>query len=395
MTDRTVAQQILQHVRVERDAFIDFVTRLAGVESPTEDGPSQTGVHAILRPAFEALGFEVRTVRGRTTGDHFLARPSGRLRGTPCQLLVGHTDTVWPRGSLEHMPVQVIDGRLHGPGTLDMKGGVTSIVFALRALAALDLRPEVTPVVFLNADEEIGSPDSRRWVRRLARAACRALVVEPPMGPEGLIKTARKGVGRYEITIRGKAAHAGLEPEAGASAILELAHVVRALDALNDPANGTTVNVGVVSGGTRPNVIAPFAKASVDTRFTSLEAGERLGHAIESLAPTVPGTSLDVSGGVGVPPLERTPRNRRLWQRARELGTKLGLELGETLVGGGSDGNTTSLYTATLDGLGCVGEGAHAAHEHIAIDRSLERCALLALLMLEPAEPEATEVARA
>lgn len=386
MTDRALAQELLAHVRGARDDFVRFVGALARVESPTEDGPSQTDVHAVLRPAFEQLGFEVRTVRGRTTGDHVLARPRGRLRGPPWQLLVGHTDTVWPRGSLEHMPVQLIDGRLHGPGTLDMKGGVTSIVFALRALAALGLRPEVTPVVFLNADEEIGSPDSKRWVRRLARAACRALVVEPPMGPAGLIKTARKGVGRYEITIRGRAAHAGLEPEAGASAILELAHVVRALDTLNDPEHGTTVNVGVVSGGTRPNVIAPLAKASVDTRFTSLDAGERLGHAIESLESTVPGTSIDVAGGVGVPPLERTPRNRRLWQRARELGASLGLELDEALVGGGSDGNTTSLYTATLDGLGCVGEGAHAAHEHIVIDRSLERCALLALLLLEPAE---------
>ena len=393
MTDRAVARAILQQIRDARDDFVDLVGRLARVESPTDDGLSQAGVHAVLRPAFEALGFDVRTVRSRSTGDHFLARPRTRRSGAPCQLLVGHTDTVWPLGTLASMPVQAIDGRLHGPGTLDMKGGVTSIVFALRALAALDLRPGVTPLVFLNADEEIGSPDSKRWVRRLSRLACRALVVEPPMGPEGLIKTARKGVGRYEITIRGRAAHAGLEPEAGASAILELGHLVRRLDGLNDPDRGTTVNVGVVAGGTRPNVVAAMARASVDTRFTSLDAGERLGRAIAALEPTVPGTSLEVSGDVGVPPLERTPRNRRLWLRARELGSSLGLELDETLVGGGSDGNTTSLHTATLDGLGCVGDGAHATHEHIVIDRSLERCALLALLMLEPAEPEPRDAA--
>lgn len=375
---------ILGHVRSLRSEFVDFVSALARVESPSDVPASQAGVHALLRPALEELEYEVRTVVGHTSGDHLLARPRERDRRRGRQLLIGHTDTVWPIGTLAQMPVCLTDGRLHGPGTLDMKGGLTQIVFALRALRDLGLEPPLTPIVFVNADEEVGSPDSRKWVRRLAKAATRAFVAEPSMGPDGLIKTARKGVGRFEITIRGRAAHAGLEPEAGASAILELAYVVQRLHALNDPEHGTTVNVGVVSGGTRPNVVAPLARASVDARVTSLEQGRRLEDAVAAIRPTVPGVRIEIDGGIQVAPLERTPRNRRLWEQARAVGADLGLDLEQTIVGGGSDGNTTSLYTATLDGLGCVGDGPHAVHEHIVVDRSLERCALLACLLLAP-----------
>jgi glutamate carboxypeptidase len=282
------------------------------------------------------------------------------------------------------MPVEADEGRLSGPGTLDMKGGLTLIVFALRALRDLGYEPSVAPVVFVNSDEEVGSPDSKRHVRRLAQAASRALVLEPALGHEGRIKTARKGLGRFDVTVLGRAAHAGLDPEAGASAILELSHVIQALNGLNDPGKGTTVNVGIVDGGTRPNVVAAQARASVDVRVSTLEDGHEIEEKIRALQPTTPGVKLVVEGGIRVAPLERTPRNVRLWETARHVGDSLGFDLEHGMAGGGSDGNTTSLYTATLDGLGCIGDGAHADHEHIVIDPSLDRCALLARLLLAP-----------
>jgi glutamate carboxypeptidase len=386
MTDQRAvdeARRTLMHVRSMRDEFVDFIGELCRVESPTDRPDTQAGVHAILAPFLEDLGYDIRMISGRTSGDHLLAVPRARGRG-PVQLLIGHSDTVWPVDTLERMPVEVVDGRLHGPGTLDMKGGLTQILFALRALRDLGHDPEVAPVVFVNADEEAGSPDSVRHVQRLARASCRALVMEPSLGSEGRIKTARKGVGLFDITIRGRASHAGLDPEAGSSAILELAYVIGEIDAINDPESGTTVNVGLVRGGTRSNVIAAEAEASVDVRVTSAEAGAVVIEKIRSIRPQTPGVTIAVDGGMRAEPLERTPRNRRLWESARVVGRELGFDLQEAMVGGGSDGNTTSLFTATLDGLGCIGDGAHADHEHILIDPSLDRCALLARLLLTP-----------
>jgi glutamate carboxypeptidase len=382
---REEARRTLEHVRGFRDEFVDFLSRLCRVESPTDHPGTQEGVHAILGPAFEDLGFEVRIVPGRVSGNHLLAVPRRRDRGGATQLLVGHSDTVWPLATLERMPVRVDEGRLHGPGTLDMKGGLTQILFALRALRDLDREPSVAPVVFVNSDEEVGSPDSKKHVRRLARQAARALVLEPSLEPGARIKTARKGLGHFRVEVSGRAAHAGLDPEAGASAIVELAHVIQQLNALNDPERGTTVNVGLVDGGTRRNVIAARASAEVDVRVVSMDDGRRVEEAIRDIRPSTPGVTLHIEGGVRVAPLERTPRNQDLWRTARAVGDELGFALEDGLAGGGSDGNTTSLYTATLDGLGCVGDGAHADHEHIVIDPSLDRCALLARLLLTPA----------
>ncbi len=380
------ARRTLEAVRGMRDEFVHFLSHLAGMESPTDRPETQAPVQRFLAGALGDLGFDVRVVPGRKTGGHLFARPSRKGKGVSSQLLVGHTDTVWPVGTLEQMPVVVEEGRLHGPGTLDMKGGLTQAVFALRALRALDLEPPTLPVLFFNSDEEIGSPESKRYVRMLARRARRAFVLEPSLGSEGRIKTARKGLGRFEITIRGRASHAGLDPEAGASAILELSHVIQRLHALNDLERGTTVNVGVIDGGVRPNVVAPLARASVDVRVRTMDDGRRVEAAIKALEPTTEGVRLEVEGAVAVPPLERTPRNRVLWTEARRAAEALGLEVDEGMAGGGSDGNTTSQFTATLDGLGCVGDGAHADHEHIEIDRSLERCALLARLLISPVD---------
>lgn len=386
MTTSSEALQTLVHVRGLRDDFVDFLSALCRVESPSDRPETQAGVHDLLRPAFEELGFDVEILPGETTGDHFLAVPRKLDDASPTQLLVGHSDTVWPLGTLDRMPVRLVDGRLEGPGTLDMKGGLTSVVMALRTLRALDLHPSVAPIVFINADEEIGSPDSKKHVRRLAQQASRAFIVEPPLGLDGLIKTARKGVGNFTITLRGRAAHAGLDPLSGASAILELSHLIQKLDALNDHEHGTTVNVGRVGGGTRPNVIAAEARADVDVRVITVADGEEIEERIRALDAENRDVTLDIEGGIRVPPLERTPRNRSLWQAARRAGSEMGLDLDEALAGGGSDGNTTSLYTATLDGLGCVGDGAHADHEHILVAPSLERCALLARLLMAPVE---------
>jgi len=259
------------------------------------------------------------------------------------------------------------------------------MVVALRALARRGLEPALPVVVLVNSDEEIGSPESRPLVERLAREADRAWVLEPALGASGRIKTARKGVGHMTVVVRGRPAHAGLEPEKGASAIQELAHVIHALHALTDLDRGITVNVGVVDGGARPNVVAPEARARVDVRVPTVDAGDEVERAIRSLVPRVEGVRLEVEGGMLIPPMEATPRNQALWRAARDAGRELGFDLEEARVGGASDGNTTSRHTATLDGLGCVGDGAHARHEHIVVEPSLDRCALLArLLLLDP-----------
>lgn len=377
-------KDLLAWLRGERDSMIAFLRKLVLAESPSSEPDSQRAVRELLAGALRELGYRTRALPGRESGGQLYARPAGRLRGRPMQLVIGHYDTVWPLGTLAEMPFEVQGDLVRGPGVFDMKGGLVQLVFALRALKASSRDPSVTPVVFLNSDEEIGSHDSTRYITRLARRADRALVLEPSLGAGGAIKTARKGVGRYTITVKGRAAHAGLDPERGASAILELSYVIQKLFAMNDPASGVSVNVGTIDGGLRPNVIAPASKAVVDVRVATQEDAQRIHAAILGLEPTTPGIRLDIDGRIGRPALEPTPRNQALWRLARELGEQIGLDLAEGRAGGGSDGNTTSLYTATLDGLGPVGDGAHAHHEHLNIERTIERTALLALLLLVP-----------
>lgn len=379
---------------LERE-WVELVSELARHESPSEDPEAQGPVLDLLGSRFEDLGLAVRRLPGRASGGQLLARPRGERPRGPFQLLLGHCDTVWPRGTLRKMPVERDGAFLRGPGVYDMKAGLAQMVYALEILRRLEATPEMAPVVFINSDEEIGSPESRRYLRRLARVAQRVWVLEPSLGPEGRIKTARKGVGHFTVRIVGKASHAGLAPEEGASAIRELGHVLQELFALNDPERGISVNVGTVDGGLRSNVVAAESRAEVDVRVLTLEDGETVDVAIRSLRARTPGVRLEVSGGIGRPPLEPTPRNRRLWRLARELGAAMGLELQEGTAGGGSDGNFTSRYAATLDGLGAVGGGAHAAHEHVDVEPTLERTALLALLLQAPCQaatrPEAED----
>jgi glutamate carboxypeptidase len=336
----------------------------------------------ILAGNLDSLDFDVRYVAGEATGGYLLARPHDSDAGKDFQLLLGHCDTVWPIGTIESMPFQVDGNVIRGPGVYDMKGGLVQLIFALRILRDLNLDLEFSPVILINSDEEIGSPESTEHIKILASKAVRSFVLEPSLGPSGKLKTQRKGVGEFHIEVRGKAAHAGLDPDKGVSAILELSHIIQRLFEMNDAEIGVSVNVGVIEGGIRPNVIAPMSRAEIDCRTLSLADAQRVTNRILEMGATDPRIELFISGQFSKPPLEVTSRNRRLWDRAVQIGSLIGLELEEGIAGGGSDGNTTSQFTATLDGLGAVGDGAHADHEFIYVDKMIERTALLALLLL-------------
>lgn len=375
--------RLLRHLRDRRGDMVASLRTLAEIESPSRDAGSQAEILEHLDRRLGQLGLRTRRIPGRTSGGHLLARPADR--GGPYQLLLGHCDTVWPVGTLASMPVVVDGDRMRGPGVFDMKGGLVQMLYALDALRELGLEPAVAPVVLVTSDEEIGSPESGRWVRRVARAVRRALVLEPALGPEGRLKTRRKGTGTFEIRIVGRASHAGLAPREGASAVQELSHVIRRLHALTDHEAGVTVNVGEVSGGSRPNIVAARARAVVDVRVPDAPAARRVEEAIRGLRAETSGTRLEIEGGIDRPAMEATPRNRALWRAARREAGALGLEVDEGTAGGASDGNFTSLETATLDGLGAVGGGAHAEHEHVRVDALPERAALLARLLMLPA----------
>jgi len=384
-----VADRILTYVRDQEQVLVTLLRDLVEAESPSEHPAAHRTARHIFMAALEELDYHVVETGDPQSPRHVYARPATRERFAPPQLVLGHYDTVWPVGTISERPFEVDGNLIHGPGVFDMKGGLVQLVIALRALRDLDLKPSVVPVIFVNADEEIGSRSSTRLIRLLARHAIRAFVLEPALGEQGSLKTERKGIGRFTVTVYGKAAHAGLDPEAGASAILELSHVIQKLFAMNDPETGVTINVGTVDGGVQPNIVAPHATAVIDVRAPTVADGEQIEKSIHAMQPEVPGVRLRIEGAIGRPSMESTPRNRALWKQARKAGAKLGLELTEARVGGGSDGNTTSQFTATLDGLGPVGHGAHAAHECLYVDRTLERAALLAMLLLLPAKSAA------
>ncbi len=364
-----------------QEEMIALLAQLVTAESPSLVPSAQNKVITILQQEIRQRGYRVRYLPGQQTGGHLLGIDRARRPQQPYQLLLGHCDTVWPLGTLEQMPLKISQGKLFGPGAYDMKAGLVLTLFALEAIAARELAPEVSPVLFINSDEEIGSRESTPYIQRLAQKAERAFVMEPSLGFQGKLKTQRKGVGRFVIRAIGQAAHAGLDPEKGISAILELTFIVQQLFALNDPQRGVTVNVGTIDGGLRPNVIAPEAKAVVDVRVPSPDDAQRIETAIRSLQPTTTGSQIIVEGRFGRPPMVKNPGSEQLWLLAQEIGSQLGLELSETTAGGGSDGNTTSLYTPTLDGLGAVGDGAHAIGEFVDLGQMVDRAALLAGLI--------------
>jgi glutamate carboxypeptidase len=352
--------------------------RLARLESPTDDKVAVDRCGLVLREILAGLGAHVEVIPQARAGDHIRACfGTGRTR----ILVLTHFDTVWPVGQLARMPVEQRDGRLYGPGVYDMKGGLVIGLLAMRALFETPSPPDAEVVFLLTSDEETGSATSRALIEREATAASAVFVLEPGL-PGGAVKTGRKGVGEFTLLVEGVAAHAGADPGHGASAIAELAHQILALQRLQDPTVGLTVNVGVIAGGTRSNVVAERATAEIDVRITRAEDGPRIDAALRALRPADPRTRLRLSGGINRPPLERTPGVARLFALAREVGAELGWVVTEGSTGGASDGNfTAALGVPTLDGLGALGDGAHALHEHVSIDSLPRRAALLAGLI--------------
>jgi len=377
-------ERILEHLQAQEEELIDLCGELVEIESPSPDPGATRQMLDRLTKELDQLGYRYRMSRPDNSGGYLYARPTHRRRHRPTQLLVGHVDTVWPLGTLATRPWLVENGVAHGPGVFDMKASVVQILFALRAIEDLGLDPPAVPLVVFNSDEEIGSRESTSAIDRLSRISSRAFICEPGLGSSGALKTARKGLAKYTVTVYGRAAHAGLDPDAGASAILELSSVIQRLFDLNDRERDVTVNVGTIEGGIQANVVAPHSEAVVDVRVLNTEDAERVDAAIRALEPTTPGTSIDVNGGFGRPPMVRSERNAALFEQARRIAAQLGMELREVTAGGGSDGNTTSQHTATLDGLGIIGDGAHSPSERIDLRSLAPRTALLAALLMEP-----------
>ena len=359
------------------DVTLDAIEALVRLESPSTDKAAVDRCGRELANRMRGAGAHVEFLPRHERGDHIKARLPGT--GRPV-LLLGHFDTVWPLGTLARMPLRRDGNRLHGPGTFDMKAGIG---IALGAIAALRATGTPHPPIHMlwTTDEEIGSGTSRDVIEAEAEEAAAVLVLEPAL-PGGALKTARKGCGEFELIVNGIAAHAGVDPGKGASAIHELAAQIAVIEHLQDLGRGISVNVGLVSGGSRANVVAEDARAVVDVRAPTRHDAEQIEHAIRGLQPLRPGARLTIRGGFERPPLERTPGVAHLFSLARDVASSLGRELSEGSTGGGSDGNfTAALGVPTLDGLGPIGDGAHAAHEHVDVVELPWRAALVAGLL--------------
>jgi glutamate carboxypeptidase len=391
-----ITSPLLDFCRSQSAWVREAVETLVALESPSDDKTAVDRCGAELTRQLTAIGGHVARSAQLTCGDHIRAewRPTDTIKSESAPiLLLGHFDTVWPTGTLNRMPLHEIDGRLYGPGIFDMKAGIAAAMLAMRALIECHAAPAHV-VMLWTTDEEIGSGTSRALIEDTARASSAVLVLEPSL-PRGAAKTSRKGVGEFELVVHGIAAHAGLDPGKGASAVHELARQVLALEALQQPDRGITINVGVISGGSRTNVIADRATAAIDVRVQTMEDAARLEGAIRSLRPTRSSLRLEVSGGIGRPPLERSPAVVRLYEEARQVAATLGRDLREGPAGGGSDGNFTgALGVPTLDGLGPEGDGAHAVHEHVVLDDLSWRGAFLAALIESLARSSTSAVQR-
>jgi len=376
-----VIRELWSYFSARRERLLADVRALVEQESPSLDAPATTALTSALAPRLEAAGAAAR-LHPTASGAHLVARfGAGPAPDGAPVLLLGHVDTVWPHGTLARRPFRVDDQRAYGPGIFDMKSGVAMILAVFDAIHELGLVPRRPLKTLLSCDEETGSRTSRELIETEAQGCAAVFVLEPSL-PGGAAKTARKGFAIYDLVVHGIAAHSGLEPEKGTSATTELAHQILALERLADPAQGITVNVGVVRGGTAVNVVAAEARAEVDVRFRTLAQGSEICRRIESLQPVLPGARLEIRGGINRPPLERTPAVLSLYAQARSIAAELGFELGEGTSGGGSDGNlTAALGIPTLDGLGVEGDGAHAEHEHILLADLPRRAALLTALV--------------
>ncbi|MFN7979579.1 MAG: M20 family metallopeptidase [Vicinamibacterales bacterium] len=367
------------------DAWLhETIDALVSIESPTDDKAAVDRAGAEFRRRAAAIGMRV-TVEPRTeAGDHSVAEIG---EGGRRILIVGHVDTVWPHGQIARMPLVRRDGKLWGPGTLDMKVGVSMGLLATRAVFETMRPAEGRVAMLVTSDEETGSDTSRDVIEREALASDAVLVLEPALAG-GPLKTSRKGIGQYVITATGVSAHAGVDPAKGISAVRELARQILAIEALHDLERGVSVNAGVISGGTRPNVVPEEARAIVDVRAPSAADAARVDAAFRALTPILPGAKLAVTGGFERPPMERSEGVVALYRHAEAVAAELGQTIAEGGTGGGSDGNlTAALGVPTLDGLGEVGDGAHALHEHVELDCLMPRTTLLAGLIARLLSP--------
>ena len=383
MANLTAVHNISRHLQFcqqHEGEMLELIRRMVEIESPSDNKPAVDKMGEFLAQEFQKLGGKVNVHPAKDYGNHLQIDFKGTDGQKPIMLL-GHFDTVWPMGTLANMPFRVEGGRAFGPGVLDMKAGITMMMFALRALK--EWQTNHRPVtIFLDTDEEVGSESSRPITESIARQCEAVLVLEPAQGPQGFLKTSRKGVGDFTIRVHGRASHSGVDFEKGQSAIIELARQILEVSNFVDLSRGITVNPGVIQGGTRSNVIAAEAWAEVDIRVTRMADKADLEQRFANLRPFNPQCRLEITGGLNRPPMERTAGTVRLLEMAKGLAREVGLELGESSTGGGSDGNFTSaLGIPTLDGLGAVGEGAHAVNESIQLDEAPRRTAVLAALI--------------
>jgi glutamate carboxypeptidase len=385
---RLAGPSTLDYFQPQQEAMLALLGDLVSQDTPASHKAGLDRMVEQLAGELQRCGGAVEILPRANGGNILRAVWDGAGDGGGQTLVLCHLDTVWPQGEAARRPFKIVEGLAYGPGVLDMKAGVVQLVFAMRALAALGVPPAGRVVALLTCDEEVGSSDSRDLIEAEA-AQSRAVLVPEPAAPDGALKTARKGWGLFRLAVHGKAAHAGANPEAGVSAIEEMARQIVYLHSLTDFAVGTTVNVGVVHGGSRPNVIAASAEAQVDVRIARIREAEHILPAIQGLKPSLPGARVEITGGLNRPPMERTAGNEALFKRARALARGLGFDVGEMASGAASDGNfATALGIPTLDGLGAVGVGPHAEHEYIEIASLPQRTALLACLLTDTAPLE-------
>lgn len=357
-----------------------LLKQLVQLESPSTNKTAVDACSAYVADRLRALGVEVQSVPQSVAGSQLLATWRGEADGKGQFLVLLHLDTVWPIGTLTQLPLREENGKLYGPGVYDMKAGTAIVLAALQAMHASGLKPRRPIRMLFTGDEEIGSDTSRALIEAEARRSALVLVMEPAMAG-GQLKTFRKGVGTFKLVAYGRAAHAGVDHSKGVNAIEELAHQILRLQKMTDYDQGTTVNVGTIRGGSASNVVPEQAEMEVDFRISRMSEIDRIVTAVERLKPVLAGSRLEITGGLNRPPMERTPTLVAAFEQARRLGASIGLTLEEGSTGGGSDGNFTSaLGIPTLDGLGALGDGAHAAHEHIVISSLADRAALLATI---------------
>jgi glutamate carboxypeptidase len=371
----------LLYFEARRESLLDTIREFVEIESPSDHKSAADRMARFLAERFSAFGGRPRFHPAETFGDHlqidFPSRETGSKKTKPI-LLLGHFDTVYPLGTLAQMPCHIADGRMYGPGVLDMKSGIGLMLYALAALQSWHSGLPRPVTVLLVSDEEVGSNSSRKTTEALARKSAAVLVLEPAAA-RGAVKTARKGVGDYTLTVKGVAAHAGLDPGKGHSAIQELARQITALSKFNDLQRGISVNPGVIRGGTRTNVVAAEATAEIDIRIKNAKQAVSLDRKFRSLKPVDKHCTLSLEGGINRLPMERTAGVAALYKKARAIAEQIDWKLEEAAVGGGSDGNfTAGMGIPTLDGMGGAGQGAHALHEHIVISELPRRALLLA-----------------